>query len=566
MSYVLLKPHFFTLKNRFILESKRRFLNRDLIVIAISLLIVYAIYFGTASFLSQLRAHPQYDAILPARLMSICFLAFFMLLLFSNSIAALGYLFSAKDLPLLLSAPVAGTRLYFSRLLAIIITSSWMFLLFSLPALVGYYEAMDLPWTFLPHAFLLIVPFLLIPASLGVIFIVLFVNIIPPHRIRDILVVLAFVIIAIVLYINHGVEPHLSTEEEKLNDLFQFLYFAHDPQPVWSPARWITQILSSYTSTQSKSTILPTVLLLSSALGTTSLGFLLFDSLFHRGWSKSMHSRRTLRVYETGIGSLLGRILIPFSPQLRALCFKEARTFIRDTVQSLQLLMLLMLTFIYLYNFRSLRVASNFNAEGLSWWQVILSIANVSFGACVVSAIATRFVFPSISLEGRAYHIVRSTPLSIPQLLRYKFFTWYVPMSILCAVLLVSGSLAIQANLETILATFAISFAISGGITGLAIGIGAVYSSFDWDSPSQVTASFGSLVYMLLAIGTIIVTIIPCAFIYVLTCVPTFVSQMSERDYLVALACSAFLVVAINLAAAKRAISAGTVRLRDLEK
>ncbi|MCB0322958.1 MAG: hypothetical protein KDD69_05270 [Bdellovibrionales bacterium] len=566
MPMTLLKPHLLSAKNRLIQECRTRWLNRDVIVILVSILVMVGIYLGTSNFLRVVRDHPAYDPLLPARLLGICFLAFFLLLLFSNTIAALGYLFSAQDLPLLLTLPIRRSKLYFSRLVEILLTSSWMFLLFSLPALFAFSSALELPWEFLPLSLLLFVPFLLIPAALGSILVILFVNIISPHRIRDLLVLVAFALVITILYLNHGSQAYLSTEQEKLDHLVQFLYIMEDPQPVWSPAKWLTDILAGYLIEATPPAWLSATLLVSTAIGLCSLGYLLFDTFFQRGWSIASNSERRLRVYRTGMSDTIGRILIPFNPQLRAICYKEARTFIRDTVQSLQLLMLLMLTFIYLYNFRALRIASQFDSEGLAWWQVILSIANVAFGACVVSAIATRFVFPSLSLEGRAYILVRCSPLSIEQLLQNKFRTWLLPIGLLAIILLVSGTWAIQATLQTVVATALIAIAVSIGIVGLAVGVGAVYARFDWESPTQVTASFGSLVYMLLALGSVITTIVPVGFMFVLTSVPGFIEQMSTRDYRLAITCSLLLVFFINYAVAKRALAAGAQRLRDMER
>lgn len=37
------------------------------------------------------------------------------------------------------------------------------------------------------------------------------------------------------------------------------------------------------------------------------------------------------------------------------------------------------------------------------WWQAILIIGNMTMGAFVMTAVATRFVFPSVSLEGQTF-------------------------------------------------------------------------------------------------------------------------------------------------------------------
>lgn len=566
MPGVLLRPHLLAAKNRILHETRGQLFGRDALVAIISIFMIAAIYFGTYSFLIKIRSHPQYLPLLPARLMSISLFAFFVLLLFSNTISALGYLFCAKDLPLLLTLPVSHVRLYFARLCEIIATSSWMFILFGAPAVVGFYKALDLPWTFMLTSIALLIPFVLIPAALSTILVTLFVNIIPPYRIRDLLVIAAFLLVCLILYLNHGNTAHISTEHTKLDDMIGFLHTVKDPHPLWFPSRWVTEIVNSFIVEGAGSVAAPALLLISSTAVLTILGFLIFDNLFLRGWSLSAHASRNLRVRGFHLIAILGRAIIPFNSQLRALCYKEAKMFLRDTTQSLQLLMLLMLTFVYLYNFRALRSGSDSYQETIAWWQVVLSLANMVFGACVVAAISTRFVFPSISLEGRAFLIVRAAPLTIEQLLRNKFYTWLGPTCGLSVLLLVSGSWAIYGSFETVVATAIVSVALGIGISGLGVGIGAVYAKFDWDSPSQVTASFGSLVYMLLAMGLVMITMIPSLLMFVLTCVPNFVAQMSRNDYLLVLCCSYFLIFFINYMAARQALSAGAHRLRDLEK
>lgn len=563
MPVTLLKPHGIILKNR-LFRSRRRVLNRDFLVVLISSLLIAAAYAATHRFLDRLQTHPIYDPLIPVRLLSFIMLTFFLLLLFSSIISALGHLFAAKDTPLLLTLPVSIRRLYLSRLLETVFTSSWMFAMFGIPAFLAFYSSLDLPPQALLTAIFVFIPFVLIPAALGMIVATVFVNLIPPHRIRDLMVILAFIIVFTVLLRGNDSEVHLSTEQERLNHFIRYLLLTEPVQPMWLPSRWAGEALASYLIPVPGSATLFLLLLNATALGLICLGFLVHDYLFLRGWGVATQGPN-LRLQGPRLSERLSPLLFPFQPQLRAVCTKEIRMFVRDTTQSMQLLMLLMLTFVYLYNFRTLRVISDLSENTVYWWQVILAVANTAFGSCVVAAIATRFVFPSVSLEGSAFVLVRCTPMTIEQFLRNKFFTWLPPISAISLVLFVSGAWAIQAPPQAVLASAIIAVALSIGIVGLGIGVGAVYAKFDWDSPAQVTASFGSLVYMLLALGAILLTIIPTIFAFVLTCVPTLSERIGERDYFIALVCTYALVFLINWGATRRALSAGAQRLRELE-
>jgi ABC-2 type transport system permease protein len=540
-------------------------IGRNIVLLLVSLLVMAGIYVGTTTFMGEVMRHPEFSGHLLTRLLDICFVAFFLLLLFSNSIAALGYLYASNDINLLLSLPVSSARLYLARLVEIMLTSSWMFLVFAVPAVLGFASASNLSWDFLLVGVLATIPFIVIPAAIGSILVTLFVNLVPPHRIRDILIILAFLLVCVILFLNNDSRALISTDQQKLNEMIGFLSADQGPPPIWSPSRWLVDILNTFINPERGALLLPFALLYGSASSLTLIGMYCFVRWFHRGWGLSQHGSKRQKMYGSNFSEKLGRMLIPFSPQLRAICYKEARMFMRDSTQSLQLLMLLMLTFIYLYNFRALRVGANLPMETLYWWQVLLAIANVSFGTCVVSAIATRFVFPSISLEGRAYAVVRSTPLSIEQLLRNKFYTWFMPTASLSIILLVSGAWAIQASSDTVIATGMLATAVSISLVGIAIGVGAVYARFDWESPAQVTASFGSLVYMLLSLSAVAVTLVPSAIVFILTSVPSFRLQMGETRYWIALSGSFILIFYINYIASRYALKVGANHLKDLE-
>jgi ABC-2 type transport system permease protein len=533
--------------------------------VGITVVLILGTYQGAYAFLYALGKHPNFQIDLFTQLIAISLLAFLLLLLFSSSIASLGYLFTAKDIPLLLSLPVSAFRIYTARLIETIATSSWIFLIFFIPIIFATQAAFELPYHFFLVSFLVVIPFLILPAALGTIFITCFVNLVPPHRIRDILVTVAFLLmLAVLIFTNHEAPP-LANESKSINDFVVYLNSMETPLPPWLPSTWTAQVLSSYLSPEVKLPWINIVKLFTCAFGLFAAGGIVFSALFHRGFSITSHSKRQPKVYSSGLSGLLGNTVFMFSQQLRGLATKELRMFIRDTTQSLQLLMLLLLTFVYLWNFRSLRVVPNFSEESMAWWKVILAVSNTAFGACVVSAIATRFVFPSVSLEGRAYHLLRCTPITIRQILNYKFFTWLWPMTGLATILLLSGAFAIDGTINTLWATVFVAMSMSVGIVGLAVGIGAVYSRFDWEAPTQVTASFGSLVFMLLALALIMTTLLPAALLYVLTTVTSLTAQMSVFDYRVAITCSTFLILFMNYAVAKKAISAGEQKLKETE-
>lgn len=565
MAFTLLKPYLYTYKNELIGKRHRPWLNRELGVLVSSIVMMLLLYFSVDLFLSRLREHPHYEPLMLVNLLRGGGFAFFLLLLFSNVIVALGSIYSSNDMPLLLCVPVTHASIFFAKLFEIAATSSWMFLLFGIPTSLALYSGMDLPWHFLPLIVFASIPFLAIPAALGILVVSIVVNVIPPYRMRDILVIIAFLCSCGLLYFGQDTNAVLPTEDRRLDDLVRFLSDFNDPQPNWLPSKWLGDIVTSYIYDRGVSIPKLCFLLFATAAGCCGCAYLVFDRFLLRGLSVAAQTGKHGKVYGSEFSAMLARIIVPFNPQLRAICFKEARMFIRDTTQSLQLVLLLLLTFMYLYNFRALQVQSQDSALQAEWWRVLLSMANTAFGACVVSAIATRFVFPCLSLEGRAFALLRTTPLTLEQIVRFKFFTWLIPMVLLSQLLLISGAMAIEATLAEVFATALVSLSTSIGIVGLGVGTGAVFAKFDWDSPTQVTASFGSLIFMFLSMTVIGVSMIPSAFLYVLTGIPSLSAHMSQHAYLLSIFSSIALVLSVNIFAARRALKAGVHALRDIE-
>lgn len=563
MPAVLLKHHLLSAKNRFLARTRY---NRPIGITILSILMMYGIYVVLHSFLRKVSNDADFGPLLSQRFLSLSLAALLTLLLVSNFISALANLFSGKDLELLLTLPISSVRLFLARLCETVFNSSWMFLFFALPAVLAYRRALDLPWTFVLTAFAVTVPLLLIPAAIGVAGVVIFVNIIPAHRMKDLLAVSACICVAFFLIFGSTMSPHVTQDDAKLRDLVYAVVVMEDTAPAWSPATWATDVLSSYLPQEPAAGSLPVLLLISTALGTLAFAYLLFDLLFLRGWNLSLHSSPGHKFHGTLIGTKLSRQLLPLAPHFRALLYKEARTFVRDSTQSLQLLFLLMLTFVYLYNFRALQSIASLQPNVQHWWDLVLCISNIALGTCIVAAISTRFVFPTVSLEGRGYSILRSAPVSIHGLLWNKFLIWIFPISAVSATLLVSGAWAIGVSPHTVALCAVLSLALSIGIVGTGIGVGAVFAKFDWDTPTEIAASFGSLVFMLLSLVVLFITLIPASLLIACSSVPAITRHSGSSDFMIVYGAGLFLVFLINIVAAKRAINVGAQSLLERER
>ena len=76
--------------------------------------------------------------LLAGKMLGVILLAFLSILLLSNIITALSTFFLARDLDLLVAAPIGWLRLYLAKLGETMVHSSWMVALLALPIFTAY--------------------------------------------------------------------------------------------------------------------------------------------------------------------------------------------------------------------------------------------------------------------------------------------------------------------------------------------------------------------------------------------------------------------------------------------
>ena len=199
------------------------------------------------------------------------------------------------------------------------------------------------------------------------------------------------------------------------------------------------------------------------------------------GYSRSQEAPKARFAQFRGI-ERMARAL-PLSPVRRQLLVKDIKIFLRDVSQWSQLLLLLALVLIYLYNFRVLDLSRVPYMSGFV--KNVYAFVNLGMAGFVMATVAVRFVFPMVSAEGRGVLALRKSPVSMHDFLWSKFWTGLAP------VLLLTEMLTIAANelldVDPFLKSSAVAIVLmSLALVGLATGLGARYPRFTADNATQV--------------------------------------------------------------------------------
>jgi ABC-2 type transport system permease protein len=195
---------------------------------------------------------------------------------------------------------------------------------------------------------------------------------------------------------------------------------------------------------------------------------------------------------------------LPLSPVRKQLLIKDLKIFLRDVSQWSQLLLLLALVLLYLYNFSVLDLQRVPYMSG--YIKNVYAFVNLGMAGLVMSTVAVRFVFPAVSTEGAAFWIIRTAPISLRDFLWSKFWTGLLPVLVLTEALTITANQFLGVDpLLKMMAAFAIVL-MSFALVGLAIGLGARYPRFGAD-PSQAAGSYGGVAFMTQAVLFVIVII-----------------------------------------------------------
>jgi ABC-2 type transport system permease protein len=461
--------------------------------------IFWAFIFGVLyRLLTYFRGVDEIGALLAGKLLGLILLGFTSILLLSNVITALSSFFLAKDLDMLVAAPVDWLRLYGAKLLETIIASSWMVFIVAIPMFTAYGIAYEGGLFFPILAVLVMLPMFIIPAVIGSALTLVLVNVFPARRTRDILSVIAVLAAGGIVLLFRLVRPEQLARPEGFRSLIEFISILRTPTSPLLPSEWVAKATMGWLS--GRPDWLSLYLLWSTAAALVVMGALLHRWLYHTGFSKAQESAQRM-VKEGGFFATLGRVVLsPFGILKRELVLKELRLFFRDTTQWSQLILLAVLVIVYVYNIKFLPL----RGEGITFFLVnVVPFLNLVLAGFVLASIAARFIFPGVSLEGRTLWLLRSSPMAVRDLLWAKFWVGTLPLLIL--------ALAIVGVTDWMLEVSDFMFFVSVGsitmmtfaLAGMAVGFGTMFPQFETENAAQIPTSFGGLLYMMASVALI---------------------------------------------------------------
>jgi ABC-2 type transport system permease protein len=454
--------------------------------------ILFGISWRVLHYLSGLDIGVQ----LAQKILDALLVGFGSILLLSNLIAALSTFFLARDLDLLVAAPLNWFRLYLSKLIETAVHASWMIALIALPVLGAYGVVFHGGPLFPLVAVAALLPFFVLPAVVGAGLMLLLVNVFPARRTRDLLGVVAIAAAGGLVLLIRVVRPELLFQPGGLNQIAQSLSALRVPAGPFLPTRWVSDMLMNWL--QHVADPLPIVLLYTTAAAFVIMGGWLHGRLFRAGYSLAREGAERFGA-DTAGRRLLAALLAPLPTARRECMLKDLRLFFRDPTQWGQLILVVLLVAVYVLNIRALPIFSHGRAP--LFLVTLIVFLNLGLSGFVLAAIAARFVFPAISLEGRQMWLLRSAPVDPRALFRSKYWMTALPLAALGLVITLVTDIMLRASPFMLLVSAGTIVLFSLAATALALTFGTFYPQFNSENAAQIPTSFGGIAFMMCAVS-----------------------------------------------------------------
>jgi ABC-2 type transport system permease protein len=496
----LLLPHLLASGNR-VRRRERGDLLRGALFGGIGVTVCAALFWGAYWVTTQLAAYEEFGDYLLRLGLSWLFLSFMAFLAFSGVVTALSTFFLSDDLRLLMASPVAAQRLFLARFTRTLGSASWMVVIFMAPVLAGVGVASCAPPGYYATTVATVLPFAAIPVALGSACTLLVVNVFPARRARDLLMLMGLVFAAGLVLLLRYLKPERLLRVESPPDITDFFATLQSPITPLLPSFWAGESL--FAGLQGGMDWLHQAALWSTACAFTVLLGAAHERWHFTGYSRSQEAPRTRFARFRALDVLAASL--PLSAVRKQLLVKDVKIFLRDVSQWVQLLPLLALVLLYLYNFRVLDLDRIPYMSG--FLKNVYAFINLGMAGFVMATVAVRFVFPAVSAEGQAFWIIRTSPIAMRDFLWSKFWTAIVPVLLFTEALTIAANrlLGVDPFLEVVAACAIVL--LSFALVGLATGLGARYPRFGADA-TQAAGSYGGVMFMIAAVLLVIVTIV----------------------------------------------------------
>jgi len=428
------------------------------------------------------------------------------MLIFSNGVILYGSLMRTRETAGLVTLPLEAEDIFLYRFIEAILFSSWAFIVLAVPMMLAYALVTGVSWIFYVGAFLVIVPFVVIPAGLGAL-VTVFLARYGPKAPKKALVYAAvlLVVLGAIFFVDYmRIErTHQVFTESWHRAVLRRLDFLQSE--IW-PSYWLAKTLFFLATEEVRKGAFYFAVLAANALMASYLAVAYARRKLFEAYSACHTGRRRRTFRGDRVFTALVNVFFFFLPkQTRQMVIKDFKTFRRDPAQWAQFLIFFGLLAVYFVNIRRLRYHV-FAQPFISF----ISLLNLGTTSLVLATFTSRFVFPQVSLESTRIWVIGLAPIDRGKILSAKFAFSFVAAALISIPLILVSDYMLKTPIEVMVLHVAALVLVSLGLAGLSVGFGAIFPSLKEENPSKIVSGFGGTINLMASITYIALMVALC--------------------------------------------------------
>jgi ABC-2 type transport system permease protein len=464
----------------------------------VGILVMFAFFAGGLYFfwyvfdyLSHIR---EIGLMLMDKVLSLAFLAIFVMLIISNIVTAISTLYRSNETTFYLAMPISHLELFTVRFFDNLLYSTWGVMILGVPIIMAYGLARGFEWWhYLLGLIAILIPFTIIPGCIGAGALMIAYLLSKYFRPRSLLyALLSLSALAIVIYFKYGQPASLThnvmADWRVLNSFLGSLAATSFP---FLPSYWVTETLKFFANDGRAGFWVYVLAIISTMLFLLRALFVMADGFYYQSWQASIQMGAPTKGRARQSRPLPAFFGLPqwLPSDFRSVLAKDLKLFVREPAQWAQFSVLLVLLVIYLVNLR--HFPTNITDK---FWRTIISFANFAFTGFILATLSVRFVYPNISLEGKSFWAVVSSPMSLKRLFWEKFFMAFFIFAFLAEILAFISNIMLGLTGYMMILSFFSIFLMSVSLTSLSVGMGAAFPSFNERNPGRIASSIGGMI------------------------------------------------------------------------
>jgi Putative ATP-binding cassette len=430
------------------------------------------------------RSPIQIDTV---HLLSLAFLGYTGVLIFSSLVFSLNALLLNPDLDLLLASPLPVESVLAGRMVVQVLRLLLLSLVFTLPALLVLAIA--------NHNFAIPLVFaalyLLYPVSIVVIISLvslLLVRFIPVGRGREVVTIFGVVLALGINVLNFLFNPALRDPGFARRGSPPSLPDVPAASATWLPSGWAGRSGAAILRGDWSVAAEWALVLLAVSLAIFVAGTVLSGRLYLAGWIQAVPPRRR-RPAGPRTRRISGALPL-LSPLIASIVVKDWRMRTRDVAQLVRFVMPVVFIFvIFGLRFGGLRNAVQSLGDGPAAAMVGLVPAWILLFSLSISLGLT-----AVSLEGKSIWVYAVSPNTTLRFLQGKCWSAALPTALLVALVALAAEILIRPGWLWAGTAILLAVAQAVTVTTLMVGIGAVFARFDWTDARRMLSPVGVVI------------------------------------------------------------------------